>query len=96
MQQGFSDPPQGGAEHDPLAVARSQAPLLDPEPFVRSSTLCLTHAVSSDPRQAAKTYLEKHYESFPTASLDDLIKHGLKALQVRKCGQMCVGGRGGC
>ena len=31
--------------------------------------------------QAAKTYLEKHYESFPSASLDDLIKHGLKAIQ---------------
>jgi hypothetical protein len=30
--------------------------------------------------QAAKTYLEKHYESFPTASLDTLIRHGLKAL----------------
>lgn len=54
-------------------------------------TSCLTHAVSSDPRQAAKTYLEKHYESFPTASLDDLIKHGLKALQVRKCGHRCGG-----
>lgn len=32
------------------------------------------------PRQAAKTYLEKHHESFPTAPLDDLILHGLKAL----------------
>ena len=31
--------------------------------------------------QAAKTYLEKHYESFPSCSLDDLIKHGLKAIQ---------------
>lgn len=30
--------------------------------------------------QAAKTYLEKHYESFPTASLEDLVQHGLKAL----------------
>jgi hypothetical protein len=30
--------------------------------------------------QAAKTYLEKHYESFQTASLDTLIRHGLKAL----------------
>lgn len=30
--------------------------------------------------QAAKTYLEKHFESFPAASMDDLILHGLKAL----------------
>jgi 20S proteasome subunit alpha 6 len=31
--------------------------------------------------QAAKTYLEKVYESFPEASLDDLIKHALTALK---------------
>lgn len=30
--------------------------------------------------QAAKTYLEKHFESFPTAGLEDLVQHGLKAL----------------
>jgi 20S proteasome subunit alpha 6 len=30
--------------------------------------------------QAAKTYLEKHFESFPTASLEELVQHGLKAL----------------
>ncbi len=30
--------------------------------------------------QAAKTYLEKQYETFPEASLDELIRHGLKAL----------------
>ncbi len=30
--------------------------------------------------QAAKTYLEKHYESFSKASLDELVRHGLKAL----------------
>ncbi|KAJ1462778.1 20S proteasome subunit alpha type 1 [Pelagophyceae sp. CCMP2097] len=30
--------------------------------------------------QSAKTYLEKHHESFPAASLDELIKHALKAL----------------
>ncbi|KAG5182259.1 20S proteasome subunit alpha type 1 [Tribonema minus] len=30
--------------------------------------------------QSAKTYLEKHYQDFPAASVDDLIKHGLKAL----------------
>ncbi|QRV91475.1 20S proteasome subunit [Ceratobasidium sp. AG-Ba] len=29
--------------------------------------------------QSAKTYLEKHYESFTDASLDELIKHGLHA-----------------
>jgi 20S proteasome subunit alpha 6 len=31
--------------------------------------------------QSAKTYLEKHYESFPEASRDDLIVHALQALQ---------------
>lgn len=30
--------------------------------------------------QAAKTYLEKHYESFPTNTTDELIMHGLRAL----------------
>lgn len=30
--------------------------------------------------QSAKTYLERHYESFATCSRDDLIKHALKAL----------------
>jgi 20S proteasome subunit alpha 6 len=30
--------------------------------------------------QAAKTYLEKHFESFPGCTVDDLVKHGLKAL----------------
>ncbi len=30
--------------------------------------------------QAAKTYLEKHYESFAGATMDELIRHGLKAL----------------
>lgn len=30
--------------------------------------------------QAAKTYLEKHFEAFPTASLEELVQHGLKAL----------------
>ncbi|PNH05265.1 Proteasome subunit alpha type-1-A, partial [Tetrabaena socialis] len=32
--------------------------------------------------QAAKTYLEKHFESFPAATLDDLIRHSLRALQA--------------
>jgi len=31
--------------------------------------------------QSAKTYLEKHFQSFENASLDDLIKHGLFALR---------------
>ncbi|CAE6477608.1 unnamed protein product [Rhizoctonia solani] len=31
--------------------------------------------------QSAKTYLEKHYESFADAPLDELIKHGLHALR---------------
>lgn len=30
--------------------------------------------------QSAKTYLEKHYETFKDLELDDLIKHALKAL----------------
>jgi 20S proteasome subunit alpha 6 len=30
--------------------------------------------------QSARTYLEKHYESFPDAALDDLIVHALQAL----------------
>lgn len=30
--------------------------------------------------QSARTYLEKHYESFPECSLDDLIVHALQAL----------------
>ncbi|KAG6894699.1 hypothetical protein C0992_005083, partial [Termitomyces sp. T32_za158] len=31
--------------------------------------------------QSAKTYLEKHYESFADASLEDLVRHGLHALR---------------
>ncbi|KAF8639709.1 hypothetical protein AX17_000971 [Amanita inopinata Kibby_2008] len=31
--------------------------------------------------QSAKTYLEKHYESFETCSLEELITHGLHALR---------------
>jgi 20S proteasome subunit alpha 6 len=31
--------------------------------------------------QSAKTYLEKHYESFADSSLDDLVRHGLHALR---------------
>jgi 20S proteasome subunit alpha 6 len=32
--------------------------------------------------QAAKTYLERHFESFPSCSLDQLIQHALKSLQA--------------
>ncbi|RHZ47337.1 hypothetical protein Glove_585g49 [Diversispora epigaea] len=31
--------------------------------------------------QSAKTYLEKHYESFAEAPLDELVRHGLHALR---------------
>jgi len=30
--------------------------------------------------QTAKTYLEKHFESFPECSLDEMVQHGLRAL----------------
>ena len=40
------------------------------------------HAIAIGARsQAAKTYLEKNFESFAGLSLDDLIVHGLKAIQ---------------
>jgi 20S proteasome subunit alpha 6 len=32
--------------------------------------------------QSAKTYLEKHYEAFPTCSLEELISHGMNALKA--------------
>mmetsp|Transcript_7513 Transcript_7513/g.22767 ORF Transcript_7513/g.22767 Transcript_7513/m.22767 type:complete len:279 (-) Transcript_7513:187-1023(-) len=32
--------------------------------------------------QAAKTYLERQYETFPAATLDELIRHGLKAISA--------------
>jgi len=32
--------------------------------------------------QAAKTYLEKHYESLPPCNMDELIRHGLRAVQA--------------
>lgn len=31
--------------------------------------------------QSAKTYLEKHHESFAEASLEDVVLHGLRALR---------------
>lgn len=36
--------------------------------------------------QTSRTYLEKEFASFPEASLDDLIKHGLKALAASLAG----------
>merc|ERR1711974_311077 len=30
--------------------------------------------------QTAKTYLEKHFECFPECSLDEMVQHGLRAL----------------
>lgn len=36
--------------------------------------------------QTSRTYLEKEFESFGTASLDDLIKHALKALAASLAG----------
>eukprot|EP00798_Chlamydomonas_sp_ICE-L_P025949 gene25949-11629_t len=32
--------------------------------------------------QAAKTYLEKHYEAFPKANMEEMIKHGLRCIQA--------------
>ena len=37
--------------------------------------------------QTSRTYLEREYESFPNCSLDDLIKHALKALSVSLAGE---------
>ncbi|KAJ3037963.1 Proteasome subunit alpha 1 [Rhizophlyctis rosea] len=40
------------------------------------------YAISIGSRsQSAKTYLEKHFESFADAALDDLVVHGLRALR---------------
>ncbi|OJA07702.1 hypothetical protein AZE42_01861 [Rhizopogon vesiculosus] len=40
------------------------------------------YAVSIGARsQSAKTYLERHYESFADCNLEDLIRHGLQALR---------------
>ncbi|PWV11408.1 putative proteasome subunit alpha type-1 [Trypanosoma cruzi] len=36
--------------------------------------------------QAARTYLEKHFESFPDCGLDELIMHALKALAAATSG----------
>ena len=50
--------------------------------FSPSGTAYEYYAMSIGARsQSAKTYLEKHYESFADASLDDLVRHGLHALR---------------
>jgi 20S proteasome subunit alpha 6 len=38
--------------------------------------------------QTARTYLEKEFENFNTCSLDDLIKHALKALAASLAGDV--------
>ena len=38
--------------------------------------------------QTSRTYLEKEYENFSTSSLDDLIKHALKALASSLAGDV--------
>ena len=40
--------------------------------------------------QSAKTYLERHYESFAECSLDELIKHALKALSGTVSGEKAL------
>jgi hypothetical protein len=45
-----------------------------------SPTTYASFLFHSSPLQAAKTYLEKHYETFPTASVEDMVQHGLRAL----------------
>ncbi|KAI0309619.1 hypothetical protein OF83DRAFT_1179418, partial [Amylostereum chailletii] len=50
--------------------------------FTPSGTSFEYYAVSIGARsQSAKTYLEKHYEKFADASLEDLVRHGLHALR---------------
>ncbi|TFY72074.1 hypothetical protein EVG20_g928 [Dentipellis fragilis] len=50
--------------------------------FSPSGTSFEYYAISIGARnQSAKTYLEKHYESFADCSLEDLIRHGLHALR---------------
>lgn len=38
--------------------------------------------------QTSRTYLEREYEQFPDCSLDELIKHALKALSVSLAGEV--------
>lgn len=36
----------------------------------------------ASPRQAAKTYMERSFETFTDASVDELVRHALLALQA--------------
>ncbi|BGO99664.1 Proteasome subunit alpha type-6 [Rhodotorula toruloides] len=50
--------------------------------FTPSGSCLSYHALSIGARsQSAKTYLEANFETFPTASLDELVMHGLRALR---------------
>ncbi|CAG8511967.1 7488_t:CDS:2 [Paraglomus occultum] len=50
--------------------------------FAPSGNFFEYYAMSIGARsQSAKTYLEKHYESFADATLDELVRHGLHALR---------------
>ncbi len=40
--------------------------------------------------QTSKTYLEKEFQTFPSASSEDLIKHALKALSVSLSGDVSL------
>jgi len=49
-------------------------------------TECLAMAIGAR-SQTSRTYLEREFESFPDATLDELIKHALKALSVSLAGE---------
>ena len=50
--------------------------------FSPSGTCFKYHAMAMGARsQSARTYLEKHFDSFPQCPLEELIVHGLKALK---------------
>ncbi|BGP24678.1 20S proteasome subunit alpha 6 [Rhodotorula toruloides] len=50
--------------------------------FTPSGSCLSYHALSIGARsQSAKTYLEANFETFPDASLDELVMHGLRALR---------------
>jgi 20S proteasome subunit alpha 6 len=80
---------------DLVPVAISLAPRLSP-PVWWSVSFSGTHLFEAQPSgqyfeykgmaigarsQAGRTYLERHFESFPDLELDELIKHSLLALQ---------------
>lgn len=63
-----------------LALAQDQGPHL--YEFTPSGSCLSYHALSIGARsQSAKTYLEANFETFPSASLDELVMHGLRALR---------------